>query len=65
MTKSGAALNVVLKPSKHLVAYMEALEGLFAVSPYVKSPLYSRAKGVAEAVAAAALIDLNNFMHMI
>jgi hypothetical protein len=53
-TKSGAALKAVPKLSKHLVAYMEP-EGLHAVSPYVNGPFKSRAKGVAEAVAAAAL----------
>jgi hypothetical protein len=55
-TKSGAALKVVPKLSKHLVAYME---GLLAVSPYVNGPFYSSAKGVAEPVAAATLSDLN------
>jgi hypothetical protein len=56
-------LNPML--SKHTVAYMEASKGLLAVSPYVDCPLYSCAKSVAEAVAAAALMDLNNLKHMI
>jgi hypothetical protein len=56
-TKSGAALKAVPKLSKHLVAYME---GLLAVSPYVNGPF---AKGVAEAVAAAALSDLNQLAN--
>jgi hypothetical protein len=59
-TKSGAALKAVPKLSKHLVAYME---GLLAVSPYVNGPFDSRAKGVAEAVAAAALSDLNQLAN--
>ena len=59
-TKSGAALKAVPKLSKHLVAYME---GLFAVSPYVHGPFDARAKGVAEAVAAAALSDLNKLAN--
>ena len=59
-TKSGAALKAVPKLSKHLVAYME---GLLAVSPYVNCPFDSRAKGVAEAVAAAALSDLNQLAN--
>jgi hypothetical protein len=56
-TKSGAALKVVLKLSKHLVAYIESL---LAVCPYVNGPFNFQAKGVAEAVAAVALTDLNN-----
>ncbi len=59
-TKSGAALKAVPKLSKHLIAYME---GLLAVSPYVNGPFISRAKGVAEAVAAAALSDLNQLAN--
>jgi hypothetical protein len=62
-TKSGAALKAVPKLSKHLVAYME---GLLAVSPYVNGPFDSHAKGVAvlaEAVAAAALSDLNQLAN--
>ena len=62
-TKSGAALKAVPKQSKHLVAYME---GLLAVSPYVNGPFDSHAKGVAvlaEAVAAAALSDLNQLAN--
>ena len=39
------------------------MEGLLAVSPYVNGPLDSRAKGVAEAVAAAALSDLNQLAN--
>jgi hypothetical protein len=35
------------------------MEGLLAVSTYVNGTFDSRAKGVAEAVAAAALSDLN------
>ena len=56
-TKSGAALKAVAKLSKYLVAYMEGL-----LIPYVNGPFDSHAKGVAvlaEAVAAAALSDLN------
>ncbi len=62
-TKSGAALKAVPKLSKHLVAYME---GLLAVSRYVNGPFDSHAKGVAvlaEAVAAAALSDLNQLAN--
>ena len=62
-TKSGAALKAVPKQSKHLVAYME---GLLAVSPYVNGPFDSHAKGVAvlaEAVATAALSDLNQLAN--
>jgi hypothetical protein len=59
-TKFGAALKAVPKLSKHLVAYME---GLLALSPYVNGPFYSRAKGVAEAVAAVALSDLNQLAN--
>ena len=59
-TKSGAALKAVPKLSKHLVAYME---GLLAVSPYVNGPFDSRAKSVAEAVADAALSDLNQLAN--
>jgi hypothetical protein len=59
-TKSGAALKEVPKLSKHLVAYME---GLLAMSPYVNGPFDSRAKGVAEAVAATALSDLNQLAN--
>jgi hypothetical protein len=59
-TKSGAALLAVPKLSKHLVAYME---GLLAVSPYVNGPFDSRAKGVSDAVAAAALSDLNKLAN--
>ncbi len=55
--KSGAELKAVRKLSKHIVKYME---GLLAVSTYVNGPFDSRAKGVVEAVAAAALTDLNN-----
>ena len=58
--KSGAALKAVPKLSKHFVAYME---GLLAVSLYVNGPFDSRAKGVAEAVAAAALSDLNQLAN--
>jgi hypothetical protein len=36
------------------------LKGLLAVSTYVSGPFDSRVKGVVEAVAAAALTDLNN-----
>ena len=63
-TKSGAALKAVPKLSKHLVAYME---GLLTVSPYVNGPFDSRAKGVTEAVAAAALSarDLNRVRKQI
>jgi hypothetical protein len=49
-------LAAVPKLSKHLVTH---IEGLLAVSPYVNGPFDSRAMGVAEAVAAAALLDLN------
>jgi hypothetical protein len=59
-TKSGAALKAVPKLSKHLVAYMKCL---LAVSPYVNGPFDSRAKGVAKAVAAAALSDLNQLAN--
>ena len=62
-TKFGAALKAVPKLSKHLVAYME---GLLAVSRYVNGPFDSHAKGVAvlaEAVAAAALSDLNQLAN--
>jgi hypothetical protein len=47
----------------HLVAY---LEGLLVMSPYVNAPFDSHAKGVAvlaEAVAAAALSDLNQLSN--
>jgi hypothetical protein len=43
------------------------MEGLLAVSPYVNGPFNSHAKGVAvlaEAVAAAALSDLNQLANM-
>jgi hypothetical protein len=63
--KSGAVLKAVLKLSKHIVTYMEASKGLLAVSPFVVCPFYSLAKSVAEAVAAAALMDLNHLKHMI
>jgi hypothetical protein len=59
-TKSGTALMAVPKLSKQLVAYME---GLLAVSHYVNGPFNSRAKGVAEAVAAAALSDLSQLAN--
>jgi hypothetical protein len=36
------------------------MEGLLALSTYVNGPFDSRALGVVEAVAAAALTDLNN-----
>ena len=63
-TKSGAALKAVPKLSKHLVAYMEGLLRLAVTrSPYVNGPFDSRAKGVAEAVAAAALSDLNQLAN--
>jgi hypothetical protein len=39
------------------------MEGLLAVSPYVNGPFDSRAKGVVEAVAAAALSDLNQLAN--
>jgi hypothetical protein len=57
---TGPALKVVLKLSKHLAAYVE---GLLAVSPYVNDPFNSRAKGVVEAVAAAAFSDLNQLAN--
>jgi pyruvate-formate lyase len=68
--KSGTALKAVLKLTKHIVAYMEASKGLLAMRPYVDYPFYSCARSVAEAVAAAALMDLilcylNNLKHMI
>jgi hypothetical protein len=50
----------VPKLSKHLVTHME---GLLAVSPYVNGPFDSRDMGVAEAVAAAALLDLNKLAN--
>ncbi len=53
-TKAGTALKAVLILSKHLVAYMV---GLLAVSPYVNGTFKSLAKGVAEAIAAAALSE--------
>ena len=58
-TKSGAALKAVQKLSKHLIVYME---DLLTVCPlaYMNCPFDSCAKGVAEAVAAAALMSLNN-----
>jgi hypothetical protein len=62
-TKSGAGLKAIQQLSKHLVAYME---GLLAVSSYVNGPFDSHAKGVAvltEAVAAAALSDLNQLAN--
>ena len=58
-TISGAALKAVPKLSKNLVAYM------LAVCPYVNCPFDSRAKGVAEAVASAALADLNKLANKI
>jgi hypothetical protein len=58
-------LKAVLKLSKHIVAYMEASKGLLAMSPYMDCPSFFRAKSVAEAVAAAALMDLNHLKHMI
>jgi hypothetical protein len=39
------------------------MEGLLAVSPYVNGPFDSRVKGVAEAVAAAVLSDLNQLAN--
>jgi hypothetical protein len=57
---TGPALKEVPKLSKHLAAYVE---GLLAVSPYVNGPFDSRAKGVVEAVAAAALSDLNQLAN--
>jgi len=39
------------------------MEGLLAVSPYVHGCFDARAKGVAEAVAAAALSDLNKLAN--
>jgi hypothetical protein len=51
-TKSGASLKEVPKLCNLLVAYME---GLLAMSPYLNCPFNSRAKGVAEAVAAVSL----------
>ncbi len=39
------------------------MEGLLAVSPYMNSPFDSRAEGVVEAVAAAALSDLNQLAN--
>jgi hypothetical protein len=39
------------------------MEGLLAVSRYVNSPFDSRPKGVAEALAAAALSDLNQLAN--
>ena len=59
-TKSDAALKAVPKLSKHIVAYME---GLLAVSRHVNSPFDSRPKGVAEALSAAALSDLNQLAN--
>jgi hypothetical protein len=59
------ALHSVLKLSQHIVAYKEASKGLLAVSLYVDCSFYSHAKSVAEAVAAAALMDLNHLKHMI
>jgi hypothetical protein len=59
-TESGAVLKAVPKLSKRLVAYME---GLLAVSLYVNGPFDSRAMGVAEAVSAAALLDLNQLAN--
>ena len=56
-TISGAALKAVPKLSKNLLAYM------LAVCPYVNCPFDSRAKGVAEAVASAALADLNKLAN--
>ena len=55
-------MNPKLSPGKHLVAYME---GLLTVCPYVNSPFDARAnlKGVAEAVATAALADLNRLAN--
>jgi hypothetical protein len=52
-TKSGAALKEVLNLSKHhLFVYMESL---LTVCPYTNCLFDSRAKGVAEAVAAPVL----------
>jgi hypothetical protein len=63
-TKSGTALNAVPKLSKHLVTYMEGLLALSpGQSPYVNGPFDSSAKGVAEAIAAAALSDLNQLAN--
>ena len=56
-TISGAALKAVPKLSKNLVAYM------LAVCPYVNCPFDSCAKGVAEAMASAALADLNKLAN--
>jgi hypothetical protein len=39
------------------------MEGLLAISPYVNGPFDFRAKDVAEAVAAAALSDLNQLAN--
>jgi hypothetical protein len=39
------------------------MEGLLVVSPYVNGPFDSRAKGVAEAVAATALSNLNQLAN--
>jgi hypothetical protein len=39
------------------------MEGLLALSPYVNCPFNSRAKGVTESVAAAALSDLNKLAN--
>jgi hypothetical protein len=46
---------------------MEASKGLLAVSPNVDCPFYysTNLESVAEAVATAALRDLNNLKHMI
>jgi hypothetical protein len=54
-------IYTVPKISKHLITYMEGL-----LIPYVNGPFNSHAKGVAvfaEAVAAAALSDLNQLAN--
>ena len=60
-SKSGAALKAVSKLSRHLIAsrYMESLLAVTGCT-YVNGPFDSHAKGVAEAVAAAALTDLTD-----